>query len=140
MSLRKMICVVLSCMLIIGTTSIPVAAAEVEYADSPDFEMNFMDYRATGSFSVSVPAYSKARAGGSFPLVAGETVTIKASYAPFSASVDFGLVAPDGRFYYFNVTSGSIDKTIQVDQNGDYVFQIRNNSASEVKVSGFVNY
>ena len=73
-------------------------------------------------------------------MAAGETVTIKASYSPFSASVDFGLVAPDGKFYYFNITDGSIDKTIQVDESGNYTLQVRNNSNYEVKVSGFVNY
>ena len=53
----------------------------------------------------------------------GETVTIQASYSPFSASVDFGLVAPDGKFYYFNVTDGSIDETIEVDESGNYTLQ-----------------
>ena len=54
--------------------------------------------------------------------------------------MDFGLVAPDGKFYYFNVTDGSIDETIEVDESGYYTLQIRNNSSGIVKVSGFVNY
>ncbi len=72
--------------------------------------------------------------------MAGETVTIKASYAPFDASVDFGLVDSDGVFHYINITIGSIDETIQINKSGKYTLQVRNNSDGEVKVSGFVNY
>lgn len=54
--------------------------------------------------------------------------------------MDFGLIAPNGMYYYFNVTNGSIDKTIQVPENGDYTLQIRNNADVEVEVAGFVNY
>ena len=50
------------------------------------------------------------------------------------------MVDSEGTFYYFNVTDGSVDKTIQVDESGDYTLQIRNNSNVEVEVSGFVNY
>ena len=89
---------------------------------------------------MAIPAKTKLSASTSFPLAAGETVTIKASYSPFSASVDFGLIAPNGMYYYFNVTNGSIDKTIQVPENGDYTLQIRNNADIEVEVAGFVNY
>ena len=96
--------------------------------------------RATGRFSMDVPGGALVKASSSFPLEAGETVTIKATYTPFSASVDFGLVDSQGTFYYFNVTDGSVDKTIQVEESGDYTLQIRNNSNVEVKVSGFVNY
>lgn len=95
---------------------------------------------AIGSFSMSIPAKSQAMANSSFSLAAGETVTIKASYYPFSASVDVGLVAPDGKFYYFNITNGSIDKTIQVSESGKYTLMVRNNSSNEIEVSGFVNY
>ena len=58
--------------------------------------------RATGRFSMEVPGGALVKASSSFPLEAGETVTIKATYTPFSASVDFGLIAPDGYFYYLN--------------------------------------
>lgn len=75
-----------------------------------------------------------------FPLEAGETVTINASYSPFSASVDFGLIAPDGYFYYINVKNGSINKTIRVDERGNYMLAVRNNSDDTVSVVGYVNY
>lgn len=50
---------------------------------------------------------------------AGETITVSATYTPRSASVD---------------------KTIRVNQRGDYTLAIRNNSSNTVSVSGFVNY
>lgn len=55
---------------------------------------------ATGSFNMDVPANTTVKANSSFPLEVGEVVTIKATYSPFSASVDFGLIAPDNLFEY----------------------------------------
>ena len=96
--------------------------------------------RATGQFSMDVPGGTIVKANTSFPLEAGETVAIKASYTPFSASVDFGLIAPDGYFYYINVVGGSFDKTIKVDERGNYTFAVMNNSSATISVSGYVNY
>lgn len=140
MQLKRMVCTALVCMFLVGMSLIPARAAEVEHTSFENESKNMIMPMATGSFSMSIPAKSKAKANTSFPLAAGETVTIKASYSPFSASVDFGLIAPDGNFYCFTITNGSIDKTIQVDQSGSYTLQIRNNSNYEVEVSGFVNY
>lgn len=140
MRLKKMICIALACMLIIGTIIIPANAIEAENTAPESRIANLAISRATGSFSMTIPAKSKALADSSFPMAAGETVTIKASYAPFNASVDFGLVDSDGVFHYFNITNGSIDKTILIEESGRYTLQVRNNSGSEVQVSGFVNY
>ena len=89
---------------------------------------------------MDIPGGELLKANSDFPLEAGETVTIKASYSPFSASVDFGLIAPDGYFYYINVTDGSFDETIEVDERGNYTLAIRNNSSKTISVSGYVNY
>ena len=140
MHLKRFFCVVLVCMLFVGLVGLPVGATELEDTVSENAMLNFMLSRATGSFNMTIPAKTKLSASTSFPLAAGETVTIKASYSPFSASVDFGLIAPNGVYYYFNVTDGSIDKTIQVPESGDYTLQIRNNADIEVEVAGFVNY
>lgn len=141
MQMKRLACLVLICVVFIGTMSIPVGAAESGNTVSHEFVVfRFLKSRATESFNTTIPAKTNARADSSFPLVAGETITIKASYAPFDASVDIGVVAPNGKFYYFNITNGSIDKTIQVSDGGDYTLQIVNHSDSEVKVSGFVNY
>lgn len=140
MRAKKAVCMFLICVLIVGMVKVPVNAIEAEPTGSEILTVSFFSTRATGSFNMSIPAKSRAVASSSFPLAAGETVTIKASYSPFSASVDVGLIAPDGTYYYFNITNGSIDKTIQVDESGNYTLQVRNNSSSEIQVSGFVNY
>ncbi len=140
MRLKKMVCMVLACMMIVGTIAVPAYALEAEEKVPEKAITNLVISRATGSFSMTIPAKSKALADSSFPMAAGETVTIKASYAPFDASVDFGLVDSDGVFHYFNITDGSIDKTILIEESGKYTLQVRNNSNSSVKVSGFVNY
>ena len=96
--------------------------------------------RATNQFEITVAARSTVAANSSFSLESGETVTINASYSPGTASVDFGLIAPDGLFHYINTTSGSINRTIRVDERGSYTFAVRNNSSRTVSVVGFINY
>lgn len=125
----------LICVLIAGM--LPIWANAVELTECVS---NSTGYRATGSFNVTIAAGSTVGAGQSFPMAAGESVTINASYAPANASVDFGLVDADGIFHYFNVTNGSTNTTISIDKNGNYTLKIRNNSSVEVKVLGFVNY
>ena len=135
-----MICMALVCAFVFGCFAVPVEAAEIEIT-TPESEMeNVAIPFATSSFSMTIPSNQKLAASTSFPLAAGETVTIKASYYPFSASIDVGLIAPDGNFYYVTVTNGSIDKTIQVNANGNYTLQFRNNSDVDVELSGYVNY
>lgn len=131
MRMRRMTCTFLCCILLIGSILAPVNAAGTEEAFTPF---------ATGSFSMTIQPNSRAAADSSFPLDAGETVTIRAYYTPASASVDFGVVSSDGTFYYFNSTDGNMNKTMRISVSGYYTLQIRNNSNSPVQVSGFVNY
>ncbi len=140
MQVRKAICIVLTFVLCMESVMMPVRATEVEDTAPEIYLDSFISPLATGSFNMTIPANTNGLANSSFPLAAGETVTIKASYSPFSASVDFGLVAPNGKYYYFNITDGSIDETIQVNESGSYTLKIRNNSNGVVYVSGFVNY
>lgn len=140
MRLKRFTCMALSLILAIGSVAFPANATEVETTILKNTMNTFAAPCATDSFSISIPAKTALSANTSFPLAAGETVTIKASYAPFSASVDFGLVAPNGVYYYFTITNGSIDKTIEVPENGDYILRIRNNENFAVDVTGFVNY
>ena len=137
MQMKRIACLALVCCLLIGTIVMPArAAAAIPQTE----ESNIVTPLATNSFNISIPANSKVRANTSFSLMVGETITFKASYAPFSASLDVGFIAPDGKFYYFNVIGGSIDQTITVSQTGLYTVEFRNNSSSEVQISGFVNY
>lgn len=89
---------------------------------------------------MEIPANTSSKASSSFPLEIGEVVTIKATYSPFSASVDFGLIAPDGLFYGLNTNNGVFDKAIEVNQRGYYTLAVRNNSSETISVSGYVNY
>lgn len=130
----------LAALFVIGLTGAPVNAAGAEITTLNITKGSFVLPRATESFSINIPAKTQLSANTSFPMAAGETVTIKASYSPFSASVDFGLVAPNGVYYYFTITDGNIDKTIEIPESGDYILRIRNNSGVEVKAVGFVNY
>lgn len=96
--------------------------------------------RATSSVNWNIDPRSTKQATTSFSLEAEETVTINCSYSPSSASVDFGLIAPDNRFYYLSGSNGSFNETLQVTQRGQYYLAIRNNSSNTVTVTGFVNY
>lgn len=108
-------------------------------AELPDQRaVSFM--RATGHFDMEVPGNSTVKADKEFPLEIGETVAINAVYSPQTASVDFGLLAPDGLFYSLNATDGSFDEVIAVDQRGNYTLVVRNSSDYSINVSGYVNY
>ena len=99
-----------------------------------------VERRASGRFSITVKAGDVRKADTSFPLEKGDTVRIKASYAPADATVNFGLTGPDNQFYYIPVSTGAIDETIEVNQHGYYTLTIENTSDSDVTVNGYVNY
>ena len=139
MRLRKVLSMVLVCLLFAGLVT-PVHADEVEAFTLQTISANTVAPYSTDFFTVTVPAKSSAVTDTTISLSAGETVTIKASYAPTSAKVDFGLVAPSGTYYYFTATGGSINKTMEVSENGSYTLKIRNNASTSVKVTGSVKY
>lgn len=134
MWMRKQLSLALACALALSCLWVSAGAAVV----TPEPEL--VVARATGRFSVEVPADTIVRAGSDLPLEHGEVVTIRAVYSPESADVDFGLVDPDGLFHYINVTDGSVDTSIEVDQRGTYTFAICNNSSFSISVSGYINY
>lgn len=132
---RNVFCVLLMCMILLGSFATIVSAVSMS-----DEVQTFSMARASGRFSLDVPGNVMFEADSSFPLNAGETVTIEANYSPWSASVDFGLIAPDGLFYPVRGQNGSINKTIEIVERGYYTFAIRNNSSVEISVSGYVKY
>lgn len=134
MKLRNFFCVMLTLVIFTSCFGVSAAAATAPGNDDP------ITVLATGKFDMDVPGNTAVKAGSSFPLEVGEVVTIKATYSPFSASVDFGLIAPDGLFYGLNTTTGSFDKAIEVNQRGYYTLAVRNNSSESISVSGYVNY
>lgn len=140
MGMKKVLSCVLVGVVIAGSIGISASAVEMKQDVLTDHVIEMKITRATGSFNMTVPAKSTLRADDSFPLEVGETVTIKAAYSPFSASVDFGLVDSDGIFHYLRASNGTFDKTIEIEERGSYIFAVRNNSSSSVSVSGYVNY
>lgn len=132
---KRLFCMLAASVISIGCLCVSVGAVNIENS------VTILSVeRASGRFSMDIPAGTMSVADSSFPLEAGESITIKASYTPFSASVDFGVIAPDGLFYSVNVTDGSVNQTFDVDERGNYTLAIRNNSSSTVSVSGYVNY
>ncbi len=134
MKLKRFFCMMLAIVAMVSCFGASATAAEMPSRNDS------ISVLATGKFSMDVPANSAVKAGSSFPLEVGEVVTIKATYSPFTASVDFGVIAPDGLFYGLNTTTGSFDKSIEVNQRGHYYLAVRNNSSATINVSGYVNY
>ncbi len=96
--------------------------------------------RSTKSINGTVAAYSHSISTEKIFLTERGIITINCSYSPSSASVDFGVIAPDGYFYFLNVEGGSINQSIKVSQGGRYAVAIRNNSSNTINVAGFADY
>ena len=134
MKFRRIVCAFLT-LVVMCSCLVPAV-----YAEEVGTERMFAITRATGEFRLDVPGNTTVKAATSFPLETGETVAINAVYTPQSASVDFGLLVPDGLFHPLNTTSGSFDETIRVNERGHYTLVIRNNAAYTISVSGYVTY
>lgn len=93
-----------------------------------------------GRISYTIPQNATLALDATFSLEKGDTISYNCTYTPKSASLDFGFVAPDGLFYSLNSTSGSINKSIKVNQTGAYTLAIRNNESYAVTVTGTVKY
>lgn len=154
MGIKKFLTLFLACVVAMGALSL-TAIADTGHNDDilwlEDMNRELVDVsrvevlkessmRATGSLNCDVPAKTLAVSDIKFPLEIGETVTINCSYSPVSANMDFGVIAPDGYFYFLSVKEGSINRSIAVSQRGGYSMAIRNNSSHIVTVVGFVNY
>ncbi len=135
MRLRRIVTMVLGCAIAISCLFVNAGAVENKNKVAETIAV-----RASGKFSIDVPGKTAVQASTSFPMEVGETVEIKGIYSPFSANVDFGLIAPDGLFYYVNVTDGSVDQVIEIVERGNYTLAVRNNSSTTISVSGYVNY
>ena len=133
MKFRKTVCALLVLAAIICCVS-PTALAADRNAATP------IQPFSTGNFSLTVPAGTIIDSNSTLPLDDGDTVVIRATFTPPSASVDFGIIAPNGQFYYVNVTGGVADITIHITRRGNYTFAICNNSSSPISVSGYINY
>ena len=123
-----------------ATTHLEDMACILLDAAAADDMQSYAIPRAYGSVNFSVAPKRTAVAEESFSLDAGDIVTLNCVYTPRTASVDVGLVAPDGYFYYVNNTDGTFDESIEVSERGTYTLAVRNNSSSTVSITGSVNY
>ena len=137
--MKRILSIVLACMLSISCLTVNANAFSVDDIGPEVSMVDMLVTRASGSFSVSVSAGSIVGDRRELSLSKGETVQITATYSP-SGSVDFGLIDSNGVFHYVNTTNGSIDKSIEIKENGTYIFAVRNNSSQEIKVSGDIRY
>lgn len=121
MKLRRTLCFVVAISIVFGCVGM-VAAEDVPKVAAVE--------RATGSFKTTVKPGVIAKRTTKLPLEAGEEVTIKATYSPYSVSVDVGLIDSDGIFHFITVSDGIIDEKIAVTERGNYTFAIRRPYAS----------
>lgn len=139
--MRRLLCMVLTGAVMIGCLCTGTGAVDESNVVSKEYETTGTAItRATGNLDWPIKANGTVLADTSFTMSAGETVRIRANYSPENASLDFGLVDSNEKFHYINVTTGSIDKTIEIPENGSYTLVIRNNLSKSVKVTGIVTY
>lgn len=126
----KRYCAMLLICALLGGVAIPVGATG---------DGGVIPY-AFGSLNHRISPRSFVYVGQQLNLNKGDKVSFDCSYLPSSASVDFGLVAPDGLYYSTNRKNGSINQSITVPERGKYTLLIRNNSSDTVTVVGEINY
>lgn len=100
----------------------------------------FLPTRATQRIDADIAAGKTVKDVTAYPLEVGDVVTMNLTFSPPEANMDFGLIAPDKKFYSFKGDDGTFKEKIQVSMTGTYYLAIRNNSKSTVSVVGFVYY
>lgn len=133
MKFRRILAALLVCAAVFSCTIAPAGAAEVP-------ETGTSISRVSGSIRSIVPKNNLVFAGDWFYLSRGDLIKFDCTYSPASASMDFGVIAPDGLFYPVNTTSGSFNESIWASQSGQYMLAIRNNEDYDVTVTGTVKY
>ncbi len=151
MRIKRLICMLLVCAtMICGSFTLAGAVqAPGDIIWMEDMEWDLLDPSTviydgaapltTGSVNTDISPFST-KAISQISLKSGDALTFNCSYSPSSASMDFGVIASSGQFYYINVKGGSISQAIRINQAGSYAVAIRNNSSQTVRVVGFVDY
>lgn len=108
--------------------------------DQVEFINMFLATRATQRIDADIAAGKTVKDVTAYPLEVGDIVTMNLTFSPPEADMDFGLIAPDKKFYSFKGADGTFKENIQVSMTGTYYLAIRNNSRNTVSVVGFVYY
>lgn len=155
MKMRKFMCVLLICIAIPGHLIAPALATDVpnegvirlEDLEYEQVDLSTVELWENGIAPQTIDSINRVISTHSIGAVVSERfftaesiITFNCSYSPSSASMDFGVIDSNGRFYYTNVKEGSINRTIRISQSGSYQVAIRNNSSQTVRVVGFVEY
>ena len=130
MKLKRFLCVLLACTVVVGCASVPAKAANEGMVRLEDLgweqvdmsEVEYWDDSAiltTESVNISVPKHSIYAVNQPLSFKAGDRITINCSYSPSPAGMDFGLLTPEGKFYSVNVKSGSINQMFEISQTGN---------------------
>lgn len=125
--------ILLACMLLFSCSLTPAIAIEIQ-------DNSIVMPRVSGRLNYTFAANATTHVGQSFSAAIGDTIKYDCTYTPKSASVDFGYIAPDGLFYSIKCTNGSINKSIELSQTGQYTLAIRNNESYAVTVTGTIRY
>ena len=128
MGRKKLVCIFLVCLVMIGSFCIPAGAVKNATQETS------IVMRATGKFDVEVPADTIVKASSSFPLESGETVTVNASYSPRSADVEkvtYTVTYDGGDISSKKINSSGVP-------NGDYKVCIIN--AGSKSITGALQY
>lgn len=134
MKLKRCFGIVMALVIAVNSLGVTSFAAETQKQPEP-----IVIERASGRFDTTVSAGKTKPLGSAISLAKEETVTFNATYTPDNVSVDFGLLDSNNRFYYINVTKGSIiDGSVAAPIGGLYTPAIRNNSTGSITVSGSV--
>ena len=133
MCIRKLAISFVICALIFSSSTTFAGAAEVH-------SETVVTPRVSNSLDHQIPANTITPINDWFYVSSGDTVQDNCTYTPSKASVDFGVIAPDGLFYSVNCTSGTIKQSIRIDQSGQCILAIRNNASYDVVVNGTVKY
>ena len=134
MRFRKVLSLLIACLLALGCLTAPAAATVVSSLDTQAIT------RATDRIEATISANKVVPLGDSVSLDSGEVVTFNFTYTPRNASVKFGYIGPDGYFYGLSGSNGTAYKGIRVSEPGSYTLAIWNKSDTTVAVTGTVNY
>ncbi len=134
MKLKRCFGIVMALVIAVNSLGVTSFAAETQKQPEP-----IVIERASGRFDTTVSAGKTKPLGSAISLAKEETVTFNATYTPDNVSVDFGLLDSNNRFYYINVTKGSIiDGSVAAPLGASYTADIRNDSNGSITVSGSV--
>ncbi|MCI9288485.1 MAG: hypothetical protein HFF23_03195 [Oscillospiraceae bacterium] len=155
MKMKRLMCALLACSSILGGIISAAQAVEapnetvvrLEDLTWERIDLSTVEHCAAGPMPLATGQIDQSISGKTIIYVtnlidfnADDTVSFNCSYSPSSASMDFGVIASSGQFYYINVKGGSISQAIRINQAGNYAVAIRNNSSQTVRVVGFVDY